>query len=57
MSLFFFFFWIEIFHKFENKNILSLFFLGEKEVIRFLQKIDNHVATFPYRFRFGNNFV
>jgi hypothetical protein len=37
-----------------KREYLMIFF-GEKKSLN-LQKIQNHVGTFPYRFWFGNNF-
>jgi hypothetical protein len=42
-------------NKYENGIFYCFFFLRKKKSLD-LQKIDNHVATFPYWFRFGNNF-
>ncbi len=49
-------FWFEILHKCENKyekGIFDHFFFFFKSLN--LQKIENHVATFPCWFWFGNN--
>jgi hypothetical protein len=37
------------------KRDYLIFFGGRKKSL-YLQKIENHVATFPYWFWFGNNF-
>jgi hypothetical protein len=55
---FFFFFWV---WKFSQMWIINmkrdyLIFLGGRKKSLYLQKNENHVATFPYWFWFGNNF-
>jgi hypothetical protein len=40
-------------NKYEKKNIQITHFFGERKVIRFEKKFENHVATFSYWFSFG----
>ncbi len=39
----------------KREYLITFFFLRKKSLD--LQKIENHVGTFPYWFWFGNNFL
>jgi len=46
-------FFTNVQNKYEKKNIQITYFFGERKVIRFEKKFENHVATFSYWFCFG----